>query len=68
LVLVGMQDIGVVPIKKIGDGSNQPLTIGAIDKQGSSVFHDSGLRRCKGGNYTDFMLESDGLWYLLPPE
>jgi hypothetical protein len=45
LVLVGMQDVGVVPVEKIGDGGDQTLAVGAGDEEDGGVAHQgSGIR------------------------
>lgn len=39
LMLVCVQDVGVVPIEKVGDCRNQTFAVGTIDQQGGGVFH-----------------------------
>ena len=39
LVLVGVQDVGLVGIQKIGDGSHETLAIRASDQQNGGVPH-----------------------------
>jgi len=37
LVLIGMQNVGAVGVKEIGDGGDQSFAIGAIDEQNGGV-------------------------------
>ena len=41
LMLIGMCDVGAVPIQQVGDARHQPLPIGAIDEQNGSIPHGS---------------------------
>ncbi|MOA41762.1 hypothetical protein D3C78_1637580 [compost metagenome] len=43
LVLVGVQDVGVVGQQEIGDGRHQPLAVGAADQQGGRVLVAHGV-------------------------
>jgi hypothetical protein len=38
LVLVGVQDVGPVRVQEVGDGGDQPLTVGAVDQQDGGIF------------------------------
>ena len=42
LVLVGVQDVGVVAVEELADGGDDPLAVGAVDEQDGGVLH----RRC----------------------
>jgi len=48
LVLVGVQDVGVVPEQEVGDGCDQPLLVGAGQQQNGGVAH-GGSRRSGTG-------------------
>jgi hypothetical protein len=39
-VLIGVHDVGIVPVKEIGDGCDQPFAVGAVDQKRGGIFHD----------------------------
>ena len=41
LVLVGVQDVGIVPVQEFADGGNDPLAVGTVDQQDGGVLHGS---------------------------
>ena len=40
LVLVGVEDVGVVPVQELADGGDDAFAVRAIDQQDGSVLHD----------------------------
>src|SRR5262249_44805602 len=39
LVLVGVQDVAVVPVEELADGGDDPLAVGAVDQQDGRALH-----------------------------
>jgi hypothetical protein len=39
LMLIGMQDVGVMGVQEIGDGGDQPFLVGAGDQQNGGIAH-----------------------------
>src|SRR5205807_7225022 len=45
LMLVGVQDVGVVPVQELGDGSDDSLAVGAVDQQDAGLRHERPPKR-----------------------
>ena len=55
-VLVGMQDVAVVPVDEVGDGGDFALAVGAGDEQDGGILHCSTLTKNRWlTSYQDFL-------------
>ena len=53
LMLVRVQDVGVVPVQELGDGRDNPLAVGAVDQQDAGLCHgDSPPERSPAAPFT----------------
>ena len=48
LMLIRMQDVGIMPIQKLADSGDDPFTVAAVDQKDGSVFHAAITRTSNG--------------------